>query len=132
MAGVAAAMVEAGRSTSLFRIRDDEGKTKLTSKVWAQALSEDDEPAGELFDMAVEMLGVAVGSTINLLDLELVVVGGGLAEKLGQSLADRIAAAAAPWMLRPNPDLAFVSSILGDDAGVVGAAALGRALAITG
>lgn len=132
MAGVAAAMVEAGRSTSLFRIRDDEGKTKLTSKVWARALSEDDELAGELFDMAVEMLGVAVGSTINLLDLELVVVGGGLAEKLGQSLADRIAAAAAPWMLRPNPDLAFVSSSLGDDAGVVGAAALGRALAITG
>jgi glucokinase len=132
MAGVASAMVEAGRSTALFDIRDDEGKSKLTSKVWSRALSEGDEMAVELFDMAVDTLGVAVGSVVNLLDLEMVVVGGGLAEKLGQDLADRIAAAAAPWMLRPNPDLSFVASSLGDDAGVVGAASLGRALAITG
>ena len=132
MAGVASAMVEAGRSTALFDIRDEEGKEKLTSKVWARALADGDELAGELFDMAVEMLGVAVGSAVNLLDLELVVVGGGLAEKLGQDLADRVAAAAAPWMLQPNPELAFVASSLGDDAGVVGAAALGRALAIGG
>lgn len=132
MAGVASAMVEAGRSTALFDIRDEEGKTKLTSKVWARALDDDDEMAGELFEMAVEMLGVAVGSAVNLLDVELVVVGGGLAEKLGQDLADRVAAASAPWMLRPNPDLAFVVSSLGDDAGVVGAASLGRALVISG
>ena len=132
MAGVASAMVEAGRSTALFDIRDDEGKAKLTSKVWARALADDDELAGELFDMAVEMLGVAVGSAVNLLDLELVVVGGGLAEKLGQDLADRVAAAAAPWMLQPNPGLTFVAASLGDDSGVVGAAALGRALAIGG
>jgi glucokinase len=129
MAGVASAMVEAGRSTALFDIRDDEGKSRLTSKVWSRALSEGDE-------MAVDTLGVAVGSAVNLLDLdldlELVVVGGGLAEKLGQELADRIAAAARPWMLQPNPDLAFVVSSLGDDAGVVGAAALGRALVFTG
>jgi glucokinase len=132
MAGVASAMVEAGRSTALFDIRDDEGKSRLTSKVWSRALSEGDEMAVELFEMAVDTLGVAVGSAVNLLDLELVVVGGGLAEKLGQELADRIAAAARPWMLQPNPDLAFVVSSLGDDAGVVGAAALGRALVFTG
>jgi glucokinase len=125
-------MVEAGRSTALFDIRDDEGKSRLTSKVWSRALSEGDEMAIELFEMAVDTLGVAVGSAVNLLDLELVVVGGGLAEKLGQELADRIAAAARPWMLQPNPDLAFVVSSLGDDAGVVGAAALGRALVFTG
>jgi glucokinase len=134
MAGVASAMVEAGRSTALFDIRDDEGKSRLTSKVWSRALSEGDEMAVELFEMAVDTLGVAVGSAVNLLDLdlELVVVGGGLAEKLGQELAERIAAAAGPWMLQPNPDLAFVVSSLGDDAGVVGAAALGRALVFTG
>ncbi len=132
MAGVASAMVEAGRSTALFDIRDDEGKSRLTSKVWSRALSEGDEMAVELFEMAVDTLGVAVGSAVNLLDLELVVVGGGLAEKLGQELAERIAAAARPWMLQPNPDLAFVVSSLGDDAGVVGAAALGRALVFTG
>ncbi len=104
----------------------------MTSKVWARALDEGDELATELFDMVIEMSGVAIRSTVNLLDVELVVVGGGLAEKLGQSLADRIAKASVPGMLRPNPQLRFVASALGDDAGVVGAAALARASIITG
>ena len=67
-----------------------------------------------------------------MIDVELVVIGGGLAEKLGQDLADRIEEAAAPWMLRPNPDLKWVPAALGDDAGVVGAAALARATVIAG
>jgi hypothetical protein len=62
MAGVASAMVEAGRSTALFDIRGDEGKSKLTSKVWSRASSEGDEMAVELFDVAVDRVGVAVGS----------------------------------------------------------------------
>ncbi len=77
--------------------------------------------------MAVETLGIGVASVINTLDVELVVIGGGLAEKLGQDLADRIQQEAAPWMLRPNPDLSWVPAALGDDSGVVGAAALARA-----
>ena len=132
MAAVAAAMVDAGRSTSLFEIRDELGKKRLTSKVWARALRESDELAGQLFDMAIETLGIGVASVVNMVDVELVVIGGGLAEKLGQDLADRIEAAAAPWMLRPNPQLAWVPSALGDDAGVVGAASLARALIASG
>lgn len=132
MRGVATTMVEAGRKTSLFTIRDDEGKTKLTSKVWARALEEEDTLATTLFDTAIETLGVAVGSTINLLDLDRVVVGGGLAEKLGQDLADELYEATRPWMLQPSPDLQFVVSELGDDAGVVGAAVLARAAVVTG
>lgn len=127
MQGVASAMHEAGWQTALFDIQEEEHKPKLTSKVWAKALDDDDPLATRLFDTAVEMLGVAVGSAVNLLDLDLIVVGGGLAEKLGQDLADRIAEAAHDWMLQPSPDLKFVVSELEDDAGVVGAAALGRA-----
>ena len=127
MAAAAAAMADAGRTTSLFDIRDEEGKEKLTSKVWARALEEEDELAMQLFDMAIEMLGIGVASVVNVLDVELVVIGGGIAEKLGQDLADRIGLAAAPWMLHPNPELRWVSSSLGDDAGVVGAAVLARA-----
>ena len=132
MRGVATSMVEAGRETTLFDIRDAEEKTKLTSKVWSEALKTEDALATELFGTAIEMLGVAIGSAVNLLDLDRVVVGGGLAEKLGQDLADRLGAAAAPWMLQPDRDLEFVVSELEDDAGVVGAAALARAAVITG
>ena len=66
--------------TSLFDIRDHEDKATLTSKVWAKALDEDDALATKLFDRAIETLGIAVGSAINLPDLEVVVVGGGLAD----------------------------------------------------
>ncbi len=131
MAGVAAAMVDAGRQTSLFSIRDDERKDTLTSSVWARALDESDELAEQLFDMAIETLGIGVASVVNMVDVELVVIGGGLAEKLGQDLADRIEAAAAPWMLRPNPELTWVPAALGDDSGVVGAASLARAMVIS-
>lgn len=130
MAAVAAAMVDAGRQTSLFSIQEDQGKKKLTSKVWAQALNESDELAEQLFEMAVETLGIGIASVVNMVDVELVVIGGGLAEKLGQQLADRLQAAASPWMLRPNPQLRWVAAALGDDSGVVGAAALARATAI--
>jgi glucokinase len=122
----------AGRTTALDDIRQDEGKEKLTSKVWARALNEHDEMATELFDTAVEILGAGIGSAVNLLDVEMVVVGGGMAEKLGQDLADRIETATAPWMLQPNPGLSFVVAALGDDSGLVGAASLGRAALVSG
>lgn len=132
MSGVVSAMVDAGRRTDLYEIRDEEDKSKLTSKVWARALGDGDELATKVFTTGVETLGVAIGSTINLLDLDLVVIGGGLAEKLGQDLADRVADAARPWILQPSPDLRFVVAALGDDSGVVGAASLGRAQILAG
>lgn len=132
MAEVMSTMVDAGRTTALDEIREEEGKDKLTSKVWARALAEHDVLATELFDTAVQTLGAGIGSIVNLLDVELVVVGGGMAEKLGQDLADRIAAASAPWMLQPDPELRFVAAELGDDSGLVGAAALGRTALISG
>ena len=70
MRGAATTMVEAGRETSLFDIRDDEGKSSLTSKVWAKALEDGDPLATELFDTAIETLGVSVGSAVNLLDVD--------------------------------------------------------------
>lgn len=116
-----------GRSTALFDIRDDEGKQRLTSKVWAKALDDGDELATQLYEEAIEAVAVGVGSVINLLDLDRVVLGGGLAEKLGEQLADDVAAAAAPWTMVPGADRTFVVAELGDDPGIIGAAALGRA-----
>jgi len=64
---------------------------------------------------------------INVVDVELVVIGGGMADKLGQHLADRFAHETRPWILHPDPKLRFVVAALGDDSGIVGAAAIGRA-----
>jgi len=73
---VAAATVDAGRQTSLFSIRDDEPKNELTSRVLARALEESDELAEQLFDMAIETLGIGSASVVNIVDVELVVIGG--------------------------------------------------------
>ena len=128
MEAAAEVMTAAGRSTALFDIRDKHHKTSLTSKVWATALAQHDPLAGELFATAVETIGIGLGSVINVLDIARVVVGGGLAEKLGQDLADQVEAATTTWLLTPHPELRFVAAALGDDSGVIGAAALARAV----
>lgn len=125
-------MVAAGRETRLFEIQAHEGKPRLTSRVWEAALADGDALATELFDTAVDALAAGIGSVVNMLDVELVVIGGGMAEKLGQDLADRIGDAAERWILHRSPELRFVVAELGDDSGIVGAASLGRALAIAG
>ncbi len=130
MADAIRRMTEGDRETDLFEIQEDEGKSRPTSKVWKRALDEDDAVVTEMFDAAIETLGIGVGSIVNLLDPELVVIGGGIPEKLGQTLADRIHAAAMPWMLHPNPDLRFDVAQLGDDSGVIGAASIARAAVI--
>lgn len=121
---------EAGRHTSLFEIEDEENKRRPTSKVWAKALDDGDDVVTEVFEQGVQALGVGIGSILNVLDLERVVIGGGMAEKLGQKLADRVGEAAMPWVMAPNPKLEFVAAELGDDSGVIGAAELGRALVV--
>lgn len=124
-------IVHGGRETSLFDIQEEEGKSRPTSKVWKRALEEEDTVVTEVFDTALETLGIGIGSIVNILDLEQVVIGGGIAEKLGSSLAERLREAADPWMLHPNDDLGFEVSALGDDAGIVGAASVARARLIS-
>lgn len=118
--------VETGDETKLFDIMKDKDKSRLTSSVWAKALKKEDPLATRLIDDAVEALGIGVGAAVNLLDLDCVVIGGGLAEKLGQPFADRVREAAQPWMLVPEHDRRVVVAELGDDSGVVGAAELAR------
>ena len=115
-----------GRHSSLQAIAAERGKYRLTSSVWAQALRDGDEVATELIDAAVEAVGIGVATAVNLLDLDCIVVGGGLTEKLGQAIADRIRVAAVPRILTPNGSRRFVAAQLAELAGVIGAAQLAR------
>lgn len=116
----------AGQETAMYAIAEAKGKKRLTSAVWQQALADGDEVATALVDDAIEGLGIAVGSAVNLLDLDRIVVGGGLADRLGDDLTGRIQAAAEPHIIAPNPERTIVVAELGDDAGPIGAATLSR------
>ena len=66
---------------------------------------------------------MAIGSAVSLLDVELVVVGGGLGERLGPTWLRRIEKAARPHVFFDEPP-AFALAELGDLGGAIGASLL--------
>ena len=113
-----------GTKTKLFEIMKKQDRVRLTSGVWATALVRGDELAKELLEEAVDALGAAIGSVENLLDLDAIVIGGGLGTRLGQPYVELIATAAQPHLFVPDRPPAFVLSELGDTGGGLGAALL--------
>jgi glucokinase len=116
--------VEKGRKTDLFKLMQEHKRERLTSSIWAHALERRDKVATKLIDEAVEALGAGVGSSMNLLDVEAVIIGGGLGVRFGEPMAERIAAAMQPHLFNDtNPPDVKVAS-LGDLGGAMGAALL--------
>ena len=113
-----------GTATDLFKIMKDRGRTKLTSAVWAKALEREDKLATELIDEAVEALGAGVASAQNLLDVQAIVIGGGLGVRLGDPFVKRIRKAMDPHLFNDaNPPEVLLAG-LGDLGGALGAALL--------
>ena len=110
-----------GQRTALVELAGDE---RMTSGVFAKAIAKGDAVATALVDEAIEALGSAVASAVTLLDVPLVVVGGGLADKLGPSFAARIEHEARRRLFPGVRELRVVPGALGDAAGAVGAALL--------
>lgn len=113
-----------GAKTDLFELMRKNKRDRLTSGVWASALVRGDALATRLIDRAVWALGAGVGSAINLLDLEAVVIGGGLGTRFGVPGAERIATAMLPHLFVPDRPPAVVVSELDDAGGALGAALL--------
>ena len=71
----------------------------------------------------MEAVGVAIADAVVLLDIDFVVLGGGVAEKLGAELVGRVEQAARDRVFGDTA-VRVVAAALGDHAGVVGAAHL--------
>ena len=117
-------LVGEGRHTQLFELMEKRGRTRLTSGIWARALDRDDELARELVTEAVEALGAGVASAVNLLDVEAVIVGGGLGVRLGEPYREHIEAAMLPHLFNDDSPPAVRLAALGDLGGAIGAALL--------
>lgn len=113
------------RTTVLFDLQRKRGRDKLTSGVWLRALDAGDAVAHDLLGEAVEALGVGIGSAVTLLDVERVVIGGGLGERLGPQWLKRIEKAARRHTFFREPP-AYRLAELGDMGGAIGATLLVR------
>jgi glucokinase len=113
---------EDGRKTDLFKIMKKHGHDRLTSGIWERALNAEDSLATELVDRAVMALGAGIASVINLLDVEAVIIGGGLGTRLGEPYAKRIVEAMHPHLFNDDNPPAVEVAALGDLGGAIGAA----------
>lgn len=113
-----------GKHTSLFRIAEELGRTRLTSSVFKEAYDQGDPVAADLIDFGAEALGKGIASAVNLLDVERVVVGGGLADKMGQQFLTRVEAGIRPALFLHPPRVQIVAAELGEQGGAIGAALL--------
>ena len=123
---------EKGRHTVLFKLMEERGRDRLTSAIWAHALEARDKLAAELIDDAIEALGVGIASAVNLLDIEIVVIGGGLGVRFGEPFVKRISEAMLPHLFRDGEPPVTRVAALGDLGGAIGAALLARRTARTG
>jgi len=116
-----------GAETELFKIARKRGRERLTSGIWAAALDRDDPLARKLLGEAVEALGAGVASVVNVLDVEVVILGGGLGIRLGRPYADKIAKAMLPQLFNDDRPPPVLVAELGDLGGAIGASLLAPA-----
>jgi glucokinase len=113
-----------GEKSVLFDIMSERGKSRLSSSVWQRALERDDKLAHHLLDRAVDAIGVAVASSLNLLDVDAVIIGGGLGLRLGEPYVEKIRAAMMPHLFADHRPPAVLLASLGDLGGAIGATLL--------
>ncbi len=119
-------LIDAGRSSIVPDLVD--GKLhKIKSRTIAEAYNSKDELVVEIVHDAASRLGIMVGSLTTLLSLEMIVLGGGLTEAIGEPWVEKVRAAAHdvafPAVCR---GVKVVASTLEDNAGVVGAAIIAK------
>jgi glucokinase len=122
----ARSLVDEGQRTELFEIMEKRGRTRLTSGVWERALGRKDPVATHLIHQAVEALGAGIASAQNLLDLEAVIIGGGLGTRLGEPFVERIRDAMMPHLFVDSRPPVVELATLGDLGGAIGAALVAR------
>jgi glucokinase len=115
---------KAGKKTVLFDIMARKGRDRLASGVISAALEQGDAVAKMLVADAVWALGISLASVQNVLDLEAIIIGGGLGDRLGSPFVERVTDAMRPHLFIDRAPPVMLTTTLGDLSGAVGAALL--------
>jgi glucokinase len=102
----------------------DKKLSSMRSSELAELYQNNDPIAVLLIDEAAKALGAAVGSMVNFLNPEAIVIGGGVAGALGEPFLERIWEIAQRYVLPGAAEgVRCVPAALKDDSGIYGAAA---------
>jgi glucokinase len=113
-----------GVKTEIFEIMEKRGKDRLTSSVWEHALREGDALTESLLRRAVRYLGTGIASAVNLLDVEAVVIGGGLGLRFGDRFMDDLRKEMRKHLFVDDRPPQMQVAELGDLGGAIGASLL--------
>lgn len=117
-----------GEPTILFEVQRELERGHATSGVFLEALQRGDGMVADLIDDAVWALGCGIASAVNLLDVDRVVLGGGLADRLGDPFRLRVDAATRPLLFLQPARVQVVAAELGAEVSAIGAALHARSV----
>jgi glucokinase len=120
------AAVKDGQKTVLTEMLGPE-LTDMRSGDLRKALRRGDKFVERVVEDAAEYTGIAVANVINLLNPEVIVLGGGVMDQLADEMMAIIIETAKDYALTGTAKgIEIIASRLGDDAGITGAAVLAR------
>jgi glucokinase len=97
---------------------------EIRSAALAEAIREGDTAVEKIIRRAGETIGLAVGNLVSVMSPDIIVLGGGMVEAMPEIFLETVQAKARATCMHPYKDLfRVVVAELGDDAGVLGAAA---------
>jgi len=120
------AAVKDGQKTILTDMLGDDLKD-MRSNDLRKAVRRGDKFVEKVVEEAAEFTGIAVANLINIFNPEIVVVGGGVIEALGDEMMPTIVKTAKDHVMPGTMgDIEIKASKLGDEAGITGGAVLAR------
>ncbi len=120
------AILKKGKKSILPKLNG--GKLDLIrSRALAEAVERGDKLTIKVMQQAGKYLGIGVASIVHFLNPEMIVLGGGVIEAMGESFLELICQATAEYALPTTMEgVQIVMAKLGDNAGVIGASVLAR------
>lgn len=117
-----------GRRSMIPDLMKGDVSARITSGVIAAAYNAHDPLVYEVIDRAQHYLGIFIGSVINFIDPDMVVVGGGVAEALGEQYLEPVRDVAYQYAMnrRDAREVKILLAALGDHAALLGAAVYAR------
>jgi glucokinase len=118
------AAIAQGRESIVPELLEREGRTLMSSSIIEAALDAGDPVVQEVMAQAEFYMGLLVANVVNVLDPEVIVLGGGVVERLGERYLEPVRETAEQYYLnqQQKESIHVVATKLGGDAGVLGAA----------